>query len=211
MKITAITATYQRTEAFALCQRYMEAQTRQPNQWLVLAGPEPMPQKVLSAIEEGQVKGDAIVFFEDDDFYAPTWIEWCATQLEKFDLVGEGLAVYYNVRRRWWSECRNVRHASLAQTAITRELFEPLCNIIRGFDSPFFDTRLWQLDCSKFLALPGIAHERRVVGIKGMPGTTGYSAEHRQDHPPGVHADPSLLQLWKLIGPAAASYAKFKS
>lgn len=208
MNVTAITCTYQRPAAMALCEVYLKRQTRVPWQWLVLDGPEPMPKKILRAIQTNQISGDVVAFVEDDDWFRDDWIEWGAGMIAKgYDLVGEGMAVYYNVRRRWWSECRNVRHAALCQTIVSRDMLESIANVIQCFDSPFFDTRIWPLECSKFLALPKSPAERRVVGIKGMPGLTGYSSEHRQVA--GAKADPSLLQLWKWIGQDAANYTQF--
>lgn len=210
MTITAITCTHGRPEAFALCQRYLAQQTRQPDQWLVLDSDAPMPAKILNAIDAGIIKGDIIVFFEDDDLFRADWLAWCEEQITKgYDLVGEGLAVYYHVSSRWWSECRNVRHAALCQSAITRDMLEPLANVIRSFESPFFDTRLWQLDCSKLLVLPKNPAERRVIGIKGMPGKLGYSGEHSQLMPKGVNADPSMRKLWEWAPKDAANYLPF--
>lgn len=209
MKLTAITATYQRTEAFALCQKYMARQTRQPDQWLILDGPEPMREKVENAFRSGKVEGDMCVFFEDDDYVAPTWLEWCEKQIEKgYDIVGQGNALYYNVGRRWWSECKNVRHASLCQTAIRRTLYGPLINILGAYDNQFFDTRLWRIECNRYLHLPKDG-ERLVIGLKGLSGKLGYSGEHKQVNPPGVKLDPSMLRLWQIIGKDAASYGKF--
>lgn len=211
MKLTVITCTHERPEALALCERYLKRQTRQPDQWLVLDGPEPMPKKVLQALQGIQITGDAIVFIEDDDWYRADYLAWISANLELgYDMIGEGMAAYYHVGHRWWSECGNVRHAALCQTAISRELFEPLANVIESFHSPFFDTRIWEVECNKRLALPKNPSERRVLGIKGMPGRVGYSGEHAQSMPPGVRADPSLLQLWRWIGADALNYAPFK-
>lgn len=208
VKITALTATFERPQAFELCKKYMAAQTRQPDQWLILDGPEGMADKVAAAVEEGKVEGDAIIFFEDDDFFTPGWIEWCEKKLERYDLVGEGLALYYNVGRRWWSPCANRMHASLCQTAITRVMYEPLVNVIRAHNCPWFDTQLWKIECNKFLELPKDG-ERRLIGIKGMPGKNGYSREHRKFDPRGCNRDPSMRKLWELIGKDAAAYAQF--
>lgn len=210
MKITAITATYQRPEAMALCRKYVERQTRQPDQWLILDGPDPMPKKILGAIEGGRIEGDVIIFAEDDDWLRSDWFEWCEGGIRRgYDIVGEGMAVYYNPRQRWWSECRNVRHAALVQTAVAAHMLEEVANVIKSFPSPFFDTRIWPLDCNKFLALPETPKDRRVIGIKGLYGSKGYSSEHAAVCPPGAHPDPSMLQLWKWAGPDASAYAKF--
>ena len=212
-KITAITCTYQRPDAFALCEQYLKRQTRQPDQWLVLDGPERMQKKFLAAIEEGKIEHESVVVIEDDDFYRADWIEWAVGQLEKgYDLVGEGNAAYYNVANRWWSECGNVRHAALCATAMHRDMLEQVANIIHGYDWPFFDTRIWPLECNKKLQLPKRPEERRVIGIKGIrseTGMAGYSGEHHDVNPQGTHADPALLQLWRWIGEDAMNYQRF--
>lgn len=214
MKLTAITCTYQRPAAFALCQRMMKRQTRQPDQWLVLDGPESMQQKVLAAIEAGRIEGEAIAFVEDDDWYRPDWLEWGERELARgFDIVGEGNAVYYHVGRRWWSECHNIRHAALCQTVVHREMLEIIANIVKSTDCPFIDVRLWAVEAGRKLFLPRTPAERHVVGIKGIRGVGGafgYSGEHQATMPKGVHIDPSLMQLWKWIASDAANYSGFK-
>lgn len=209
MKITALTCTYQRPDAFKLCEKYMARQTRQPDQWLVLDGPEPMREKVLGAIEGGKIEGDAIAFIEDDDYYKAPWLEWCEQHLVKYEIVGQGLALYYHVGRRWWSCCGNTRHASLCQTAIHRSMLKPLANLIKAFDNQFFDTRLWRLDRSRYLQLPITEPDRLVIGMKGLAGTVGYSHEHKTAIPPKVNLDPALVKLWSLIGKDATAYSKF--
>lgn len=241
MKVTAITATCDRPDAFELCCRMLARQTQQVDQWIILddgqrsvwqhayedyglgavyhflpqfRGPRSMAQKVLWAVQHPDlITGDAILFIEDDDFYRADWVEWCVRELERgYDMVGEGCAAYYNVRRRWWSLCLNVRHAALCQTAITRDLLEPLANVIQAYDSPFFDGRLWAVDCAKNLVIPRKPEDRRVIGIKGIRatgGAAGYSGEHQSVLPPGARADPSLLELWRWAGNDAENYLSF--
>lgn len=213
MKITALTCTYQRPDALELCHKYMARQTRKPDQHLILDGPEPMNMKVLKALQEGDIEGDMLVFFEDDDLFRADWIEWCASTIEKgYDMVGEGHAVYYHVGNRWWSECMNKRHAALCQTAISRDMYPALEHVIEGHQSQFFDVRIWQVDCVKMLALPKTPADRRVIGIKGIKGTggaLGYSGEHADMLPPGTHYDPSMLKLWQWAGADAENYARF--
>lgn len=172
-----------------------------------------MREKVLRALKDDDIEGDCLIFFEDDDLVRADWIDWCVKKIESgYEMVGEGNAVYYNVAHRWWSECMNKRHAALCQTAISRDMFTALENVIEGHQSQFFDVRIWQVDCSKMLALPKAPAERRVIGIKGIrnaKGEYGYSGEHRDILPQGVHADPSMLQLWKWADDDAAAYSKF--
>ena len=207
--VTAITATYQRPEAFALCAKYLARQTRQPDQWLVLDGKEPMQLKVADAIREGRVQGDYVIWFEDDDWFAPDWIEWCVRGLDQgYDLVGEGQAIYYNVNHRWHSNCGNVRHASLCQTAMRSSLLAHVYRIVADFNCPWIDVQLWNIECNKKLRLPE-GHRRRVIGIKGMPGTKGYSREHRQVNGSDNEPDYDLSKLRSLIGDDAFYYDEY--
>ena len=210
MKLTAITATCAgREEALELCTKYVERQTRQPDQWLVLAGPEPMHIKLADAIRGGDVKGDAILFTEDDDWFSPKWFEWCEAQLAKgYDIVGQGNALFYNVAHRWWSNCSNVRHASLCQTAVRRSLFPAVYNICVDFGCPWIDVQLWNVECRKYLHLPKEG-ELMLVGIKGLCGRKGYSREHRQVNYEGNAPDLDLSKLRSLIGADADLYEKF--
>ncbi len=226
MKITCLTAHCDRPEAWTICEKYMARQSRAPDQWLVIDSSESptvptipcdyhhkpdiphMRDKVIWAIQNNLITGDGIVWWENDDWYSPVWIEWCEKCLGLYDIVGQGNALYYNVGQRWWSDCKNTRHASLCQTAIRREMLPFLLNLMKGYDNQFFDTRLWRLDKRRHLDLPNEAG-KLVIGIKGMPGKLGYSNEHRTDIPKDVNLDPSLLRLWKLIGADAASYLPF--
>lgn len=207
MKLTAITATYHRPEAMRLCEKYMARQTRQPNQWCILNGPEPMPEKVLALIESGRIEGDAVAFFEDDDWFRSDFLQWAHDGIASgYEMIGEGHAAYWNVKFRWGSFCNNKRHAALVQTVIHADLLESAANIIRSYRSPFWDTRLWQLDANKFLHLPRDPSERRCVGIKGFYGASGYSGEHGAFRPPETFTDPSSATLFRWIGEDAVDY-----
>lgn len=206
MKISAITCTHGRPEAFNLCNRYVDRQTRQVDQWIPVHGPAPMGLKLLTALDN--VMGDVVIIIEDDDWYSPKWVAWCEEKLQKYDIVGQGLAFYYHVKHRWYSECANVRHASLCNTAFSSSLIPVIKNVIQSEDNQFFDTRIWRLEKSKYLHLPNPG-ERMVVGIKGMPGTRGYSGEHVKFHPDGSITDPSMLRLWQEIGADGENYLPF--
>ena len=210
MKLTAITATCPgREDAFELCKTYVARQTRQPDQWLVLDEPKPMHLKVADAIAQGKIEGDAVLFTEDDDHIDARWFAWCEDRLAKgYDLVGQGNALFYNVAHRWWSNCSNVRHASLCQTAIRRTLLPQVYNICVDFGCPWIDVQLWNIECRKYLHLPKEG-ESLVIGIKGLCGAKGYSREHRQVNYEGNAPDLDLAKLRSLIGDDAMLYEKF--
>ena len=212
MKLTALTCTCAgREDAFELCKKYLISQTRPPDQWLVLDGPEPMHIKIAQAILENKIEGDYVIWYEDDDHAGPHWFKWCEDQLNRgFDIVGQGRALYYNPVHRWWSNCGNVRHASLCQTAIRSRMLPHVYNIIEDFGCPWIDVQLWNVECRKYLHLPK-EDEMHVIGIKGLCGARGYSREHRQVNGMDNEPDYDLSKLHSLIGDDADAYAHYFS
>lgn len=236
MKLTVITATCDRPEAFAICERWMGRQTRQPDQWLVLddstspvictrgqqhvylprfRGPDSMVSKVRHALENNLITGDAVVVFEDDDWYAPTYLAWCESALATLDLVGEGRNLYYNVRNRWWFDHGNAGHASLCATSFRRSLFPLVLKVCQDAlklpvkDRPFIDSQLWKMFRGRKRVFdPMVAKRRLTIGIKAMPGTKGYGSGHDKDSGWAIR-DPRLAKLHELIGADADAYAGF--
>ncbi len=232
VSITAITTACHRPEAWALSEQYMARQTVQPEQWLVLDDDEPrtvctmgqdyhynsswsgvksLPNKLAHAIKAGLIRNDAIVFWENDDWYDPTWLERVAELLHRFVLVGEGRAIYYNVWQRYWFDHTNMGHASLCSTACRRSLFPLLTQICRDTPNGFIDEALWRAMPApqKTLLDPSAVNGKRlVVGIKSMPGKQGYGGGHRGRDPFAID-DRGLGRLRELGGPDADSYARF--
>ena len=230
MNLTVVTPTGARPEAFKLCERWMARQTLQPHQWIVMDDETPQtvctmgqeyifcPQfkgrmsllnKISFLISSGKVTGDGLVFIEDDDWVTPTWLQFCSEQLEHFDMIGEGISTYYNVRHRFWIQYQNMRHSSLCSTAIRTELLPEvlkLCDTTTNKD-PFLDQRIWidggGIKCRKKIFHPD--KRRDVVGIKGMPGRPGYNVGHGKNEQ-GAVFDRSLAKLYSLIGKDADYY-----
>jgi len=94
--ITAITPTGDRPLAFSLCRRWMEGQTQKPDQWIVVddgkkpmkpfdgidyVRRDPLPSDPKFTLAENlkaaipHIKGDQILIIEDDEYYAPRYIE----------------------------------------------------------------------------------------------------------------------------------------
>ena len=228
--LTVVTCTGDRPEAFALAEKYVKRQTTQPLQWLVLddgkiptkctmdqeyiynakwIGRNSMISKLLHAVSTGIIRGDALVFWEDDDWYAPTWLETLAGQLKTADVVGEGRAIYYNVRNRWWYGHENIDHASLCETAVSKKFFPVLMRLLNQSVDPYVDGRIWaQPKFSHSLIDPNTLKVRRSLGIKAMPGRPGYGSGHgkRDKH---SQADPQCIKLRELIGQDADTYLPF--
>ncbi len=233
MTITALTCTADRPEAFALLEKFMARQTVKPTEWIILddgnvpvvstmgqrhifcpecRGGTSMINKLKLAFTPGYITSDIVVIAEDDDYLAPTWIETCAKNLGdgRIDLFGEGRAVYYNVRDRWWFDHANMSHASLCSTAFTKRLY-PLVHRLCSDPNPFIDDRLWKnASGNRKRLLDPLSHggKRLVVGIKAMPGKVGYGSGHtREDR--NAKQDPDGAKLRELIGDDAALYEPF--
>lgn len=235
MTVTLIVCTSDRPEALALCRLYISRQTVKPNQILILDDgnapvvPAPgeqviycpecragtsMINKLKLAFSPGLITGDISIFWEDDDHFSDTWIETCVKNLGdgKCDLFGEGRAVYYNVRDRWWFEHGNMSHASLCSTALTRRLY-PMALKLCNDPNPFLDDRLWKAaHANRRRILDPVSNggKRLVVGIKAMPGKAGYGGGH-QKVDKNARQDPQGTKLISLIGTDCSLYDKFWS
>lgn len=242
--IIAITCTGARPEAFALCEKYMARQTVQPDLWLVVDDcdpatkctmgqtvirpeprwpefPEPNTQhrNMMAAVDYLQHLGvaptDQIIFFEDDDWYAPDYIECQSIRLESFILIGETPARYYHVKNQAFrvfeeAEMNNpTPHASLCATAMRASLFPILADALEC--RAWIDMYLWKIAGNRLRSdirsrlVEGVS----VVGMKGMPGRPGVSQCHRQEADGRWTGDPDLSRLRQWIGDDADAYLQF--
>jgi len=225
MTVSVITPTADRPVAVALAERWMARQTRPPDEWIVADG-----GLVPVACSQGQVhlhaaapagaqnflanllrgldraRGDLIVWWEDDDWYAPTHLDTVCRQFTPgVQAAGDDLQQYYHVARRLFRTFHN-RGASLCQTAFTREaapIFRASVDRCRRLNTYGVDGGFWA-------AVPAHAQALRrtqtVIGIKGLPGQAGLGIGHRPA-PTQWSADPDLVQLRAWIGDDADVYA----
>lgn len=181
--ITAITPTGGRPDALALADRWMQAQTCQDFRWIVLDDCDPAspkPERADEIIRPGwrwqegdntqhasmlallEQAGDKVIIVEDDDYYAPEYIELMADALTRHDLVGECNALYYHVGQRAWKEMRNEHHASLCSTAVKGSARQKLVEVCKQ-GHRMIDIVLWRSHPGKLFK------SRFSVGIKGLP------------------------------------------
>lgn len=222
-----LTATGARPDAFALCERWMAAQTyagpvtwivvddgpvaqpvtKSPKGWVqVVVRPAPFWQPGQNTQARNLLKGlDAVdpahplVIIEDDDYYSPEWLEHVAAMLDRAELVGEFLARYYNIAQRCGRQLSNKNHASLCSTAMRGRALETF-RIACKRNPKFIDLELWNRHRSRFLF-----GGHRVVGIKGLPGRGGIGMGHRDDFRGDFDPDGALLRQW--VGDDARHYA----
>lgn len=225
MTISVITPTCDRPVGFALLERMMSRQTRQPDEWIVADG-----GSVSAVCTRGQLQirnpndpgvrnflynllasitranGELIAFCEDDDYYAPGHLAQLERQLianPRALAAGDDDQRYYNLASRQFRTYKNVG-ACLCQTMIRRELVERFRQVVRiclERNSYGVDTNLWRGIAPARRALE---HAHTVVGIKGLPGRAGLGVGHRPDEK--WTADPELAQLRAWIGADIEQY-----
>jgi len=170
--ISVITCTGDRPEAFALLQSWMGKQTVKPNQWIVVDdGKEPLKSiegfeyirreptesdythtlclNLGKALET--VKYDKIIIMEDDDWYAPTYIEYMSGLLDKADLVGFSNLIFYYPSIHKYMVKRIAKQPAFAQTAFKKLLLPVIQEICHSAPSEYelcgkglIDTFLWK-------------------------------------------------------------------
>lgn len=218
--LTLLTTTGERPLAWALCERWMLAQTFQgPVRWvvvddgtirqpitfhrkdweLVLVRPELLWQPGMNTqatnILEGlaHIPADArLVIIEDDDYYGPLWLETVNAYLDTAELVGECRARYYNVSTRTFRQLQNAEHASLCSTAMRG----PAIKAFEAVCSPgvkFIDLNLWRGYARKNKVL---FTGSKVVGIKGLPGRAGIGMGHAAQFEGQRDSSGATLREW---------------
>lgn len=215
--ITLITPTGMRPEAFQLCEKWMSRQTYKGNvQWIVVDDGEiptktnlgqqvirPQPfwqpgmnsqsRNLLSALDS--ISYSYVLIIEDDDWYAPEYIQQMAEELDHHEVVGEIKAVYYNLAHKSWHRHRNSEHASLCQTGFhisQLEKFKWACQ-----SSGFIDIVFWK---NVFGSNKGLFTRDAplCVGIKELPGREGIGSGHK--HGNRYAPDLDLIKLEELVG-----------
>lgn len=200
--ITIITPTCDRPEAFALCQFWMSRQTYSGElQWIVVddgtkpacttmgqeyirrepgkIGHHSLKENLLEALPH--VRGDIVLIIEDDDYYAPNYIETMVSQVSKRSIAGEVGSKYYYLKDRGFVYNNEHNHASLCRTAFCSSLIPQVKSIIESMSTSSWlvDWELWwKLDCDKNLLPSNETGKSICVGIKNLPGKPGPTHTH---------------------------------
>lgn len=228
--LTIITPTGERPEAFALCERMMARQTYQgPVRWIIVDDgqspqavsfqrdnwtvevlrPEPFWQpgdntqgrNLLAALDAiGDPKNVLLTVVEDDDWYAPEWLEKLSVEGKKAELTGEGQAVYYNARYRRYGKLRNYHHTSLRCTAMRDGAITAFREVL-ALSTRYYDFVLWKRHENKHVFKSDLT-----VGIKGLPGRPGIATGHA---PEWGNPDSEMNRLRQWIGEDADWYEEY--
>lgn len=201
--LTLLTATGCRQAAWEICERLMMAQTYAGRvRWIIVDdGPEMQtvrfqregwtveiirPDHVWTPGQNTQalnlLAGLAVVpsnarllVIEDDDYYGPEWLSTVDHWLCSHDLVGEGMARYYNVCTQKYKQLNNGVHASLCSTGMRGHAIDAFRKCCKP-DVQYIDLTLWR-------TYPGAKcvhkHTQHTVGTKGLPGRMGIGMGHK--------------------------------
>ena len=226
---TILTPTGDRPQAFDLCQTWIAGQTLHPRQWIVVddgqevtqptssfitnfvrrnRGTERMhtlPFNILAALP--LIVTPIVIMVEDDEWYAPEYLEKMYSLLSQKDVyvAGQANSLYYRLPTREHRYCGNTHHASLCVTGFRTEALQSMmdaCTECIAEAVPFVDMKLW----GKF---PGgkLTHDHLHVGMKGLPGRPGTTMGWRKDVTGmGWTPDPKLEALYSFIGPDIEFY-----
>ena len=220
LKITALTCTGDRPVCFSLLEKWMAAQTIKPFQWLVIDDgktpttinsecdyvrriPKPTdPKQTLNLNIKTAlplIEGEVVIFIEDDEYYAPRYLQVMGYHLISYEVVGICRSRYYHLPSFRYYCHGNLDHASLAQTGVRRSFLKEMPSLLTG--DPFIDIRIWKKVSDKKELLWGSvknfnvsgqpingnkgflfddAYNKRYlyVGMKGMPGRYGIGSGH---------------------------------
>lgn len=196
-RVSLITPTGSRREAFALCERWISQQTyKGPMEWIVIDDGDPpvtchlqqlllrppwrwtssgqptLPKNLLQGLPH--VTSEYLLFIEDDDYYAPGYVATMVQRLSEAALVGEQNAHYYHVGLGAWHICNNTKHSSLCQIGIRAELLDCAIEVCRR-GSYWIDLTL----CSEVRDRKLFPYSGQAIGVKGMPGRPGIGVGHR--------------------------------
>ena len=211
--ITVITPTGDRPEAFDLLRKWMGNQIIRPDQWIVVDdGKVPLqftesfeylrrdpriddPEFTLSLNLQKSIpdiKGDKILIMEDDEYYAPQYIEEMSHRLDDHEVVGINNGRYYHLPSGGYIQRRWMAQASLAQTGFRRSFLTDFVKCIDG--DTYIDTRIWRKAKGHLF---DDENNKLYLGMKGLPGRMGIGYGHRdfsrfhQDSP-----DHKVLRQW---------------
>lgn len=228
MLVSIITPTGGRQEVFSVLETCIRRQTyKGPLEWWVIDDFETptictLGQKYIRAnrlwapgtnthrfnMEQvlPHVKGDLILNCEDDDYFAPTYIETMLDHLQHTEVVGIGNAKYYHVGVPGYKYLRNYVHAALSMTAFHVKHLPILAEAVNSGEF-YFDSYFWRKVMDKRIPFSILSNNTLSIGFKGMPGRSGLTHSHREKKDYLYDTNHGKIREW--LGDDFRMYEKF--
>lgn len=228
LRVTLVTPTGDRPEAFALTRKWIAAQKEKYFQWIVVDdGKVPLPDNLKEGLTYVRrepkpedidtinvnlrkaiplIKGDIILIIEDDDWYSPNYITFMRKTLVNVELVGEVYARYYLLPARKYCRGENNAHSSLSQTGFVKKLIPTFVKCLDG--DPYIDIRFWKVVPDRKYLIDDKADKLKLqCSMKGLKGRKGIGQGHDKEDWSVIQRysdDPYLIQLRAWVGEDAA-------
>lgn len=126
-----------------------------------------------------QAEGDLVFFWEDDDYYAPDYLETMVKAWEPdLQILGTNHTIYYHLGLKAWKMNRHLTHSSamniVLKAGIQNIPWEPMAD-------PFLDLRIWK-EVTRGNIKGKLIEELKSVGIKHGTGRA-IGRGHSRDFP----------------------------
>lgn len=123
-------------------------------------------------------KESPIIIMEDDEYYAPNYVERCLQALTEVEMVGFAPSHYIHVVDRTYRCMHNASFASLAATAWLPSVTPCVKELIHRND-PYLDGLLWNTWEGSYGIVDNTS-EPVNVSFKGLPGARGIGVSHSE-------------------------------
>lgn len=223
---TVLTCTGNRKHLIPQLKKYLDRQTVQPGQWLIIDdGEDKIPPEMIEGAdrffrdrtsESNQknlirsmlevlifVKYEKVIIMEDDDWYHPQYLEVMSNYLDQYDLAGQKNTYIYNVPAKAWyqSDCKEA--CTLGRTGFTKAVFNTIQETLpKTRRMP--DMAIWLNYEGNKIMLPPDPH--LYVGIKGISNNAITKADHDPESSRLKNKDENFEDLRKLIGDEDAEF-----
>ena len=235
--ITCITPTRDRSHIFPEIVTCINNQTVKPDKWIIVDdGTKPLSDDILSLSNVQvdyirmpippkhlkthtinaraglhRVSEGSVFIIDDDDYYAPTYIEKMSEYLSDHDIVGTSKEIEYSLHiDGGYQEINRHRFTTNHHTGFNTSILNHIYDVIDNSDDPRMDLLVWDhIKKNTYVkwAMP-VFNPYICVSFKQWPDVhNGYCKNHRKSFLGS--SDPHLISLKNLLGSDFDRYAKY--
>lgn len=235
--ITCITPTRDRSHIFPEIITCINNQTVKPDKWIIVDDgvipldkdtlvlstvsidyvrmPVPYPGVKTHTINARaglhRVSEGSVFIIDDDDYYAPTYIEKMCNYLKVYDIVGTCKEIEYSLRSGGgYQEIYRSRFTTNHHTCFNTSILDHIHKVIDYDNDPRMDLHVWdhiKTKTSVRWCMP-VFNPYICVSFKQWPDVyNGYCRNHRKSFLGS--SDPHLISLKNLLGEDFERYSKY--